>query len=124
MTIKPLKIPMLVVACIFSPALAGCAKTAPPAGQNAPGVAASATPSAPSTKINYYKSSGVVVKTDPKFPSIELDHEEIKGLMPAMRMEFYVKDKALLEGLKKGDQVLFTLEDKGGAELITEIKKK
>jgi Cu/Ag efflux protein CusF len=44
--------------------------------------------------------------------------------MPAMRMEFYVKDKAMLNGLKAGDKVDFVLEDKAGAEMIVEMKKK
>jgi Cu/Ag efflux protein CusF len=65
-----------------------------------------------------------VVRTDPSFPSVELDHDEIKGIMPAMRMEFYVKDKAMLNGLKAGDKVDFVLEDKAGAEMIVEMKKK
>jgi Cu/Ag efflux protein CusF len=37
-----------------------------------------------------------VTALDPKLPAIEIDHGDIKGLMPAMEMEFHVKDKALL----------------------------
>ena len=61
--------------------------------------------------------------TNPANPSVDLDHEDIKDMMPAMRMEFYVRDKAMLNGLKKGDRVKFTLEDNRGALSITEIKK-
>lgn len=60
----------------------------------------------------------------PKVPSIEIDHQDIKDLMPAMKMEFYVKDKALLEGLKAGDPITFTLTYGVGGLMITRITKK
>lgn len=70
-----------------------------------------------------YQSKGVVKGTNAARPSIELDHEDIEGLMPAMTMEFYVKDKSLLEGLKSGDRVAFTLENGIGGLKITAIRK-
>jgi len=77
-----------------------------------------------------YHGQGVVTKIvlenpyDKTLSSVELDHGEIVGLMPPMRMEFYVKQKSLLKGLKVGDQVDFTLEMKDSAEIVSEIKKK
>jgi len=70
-----------------------------------------------------YTSRGTVVSVDPSSSRIELDHEEIKGLMPAMTMPFRVKDAALLTGLKPGDQVTFVLDVNSGIELITKIEK-
>ena len=70
-----------------------------------------------------YQGVGVVKSSDPKRPSIEIDHEDIKGLMPAMTMEFYVKDKSLLDGLKAGDRIEFTLENGVGGIKITVIHK-
>ena len=70
-----------------------------------------------------YQGMGVVKGTDAKRPSIDIDHQEIKGLMPAMRMEFYVKDKSLLEGLQLGDQVEFTIENGVGGEKIIAIRR-
>lgn len=78
--------------------------------------------SPPVTKLYY--GTGIVRNTNPKFPSVELDHDEIKGLMPAMQMEFYVSDQALLQGLKPGMKVKFTLEDKGGAERIIALERR
>ena len=43
--------------------------------------------------------------------------------MPPMIMEFYVKDKAILDGLKVGDSVNFVLEYKHPAETIVSLKK-
>lgn len=77
-----------------------------------------------------YFGTGIVTKVvrqnpyDKSLASVELNHGEIVGLMPAMRMEFYVKDVSLLNGLKVGDLVDFTIEENGGTEIITEIKKK
>ena len=70
-----------------------------------------------------YDGVGVVKATDVKRPSIEIDHQEIKGLMPAMTMEFYVRDKSLLEGLKPGDRIQFTIENGVGGLKITSIKR-
>jgi protein SCO1/2 len=52
-----------------------------------------------------YDVRGKVVAVDPDKPSVTLDHEDIPGLMKAMRMTFDVEDKKLLEGLKAGDEV-------------------
>jgi Cu/Ag efflux protein CusF len=73
--------------------------------------------------VKNFPGRGIVTKIDLELVSVEMNHEEIKGLMPAMTMEFYAKDKKQLEVLKVGDKVDFNLEDKAGAELITDIKK-
>lgn len=82
---------------------------------------------APSTKprVFIYHVDGVVTRTNPKFPSIELNHEEIPGHMDAMTMEWYVKDVSLLNSIEPGDKVEFTLEvTEGSSEIITAIKKR
>lgn len=76
------------------------------------------------TKIKTGSGKGVVTKINTELGSVELNHEEIKGMMPAMQMEFYVSDKKMLDGLKIGDKVDFVLEDNAGAEQITSIVKK
>jgi len=83
----------------------------------------------PSPQVKSYYGAGVITKIvlenpyDKSLASVELDHGEIVGLMPAMKMEFYVKERAMLNGLKVGDKVDFTIEDKGGAEQISAITK-
>ena len=83
--------------------------------------ATSGTPIAGQTVT--YHGTGIVRSIDPKFPSVEIDHGEIKGLMPAMTMEFFVADKSLLDRLKPGDRVEFTLENGVGGLKITVMKK-
>ena len=70
-----------------------------------------------------YHSRGVVKSIDAKRPSIKIDHEDIPGLMPAMTMEFYVRDVSLLEGIKTGDTIEFTVENGVSGLSIAEIKK-
>jgi Cu/Ag efflux protein CusF len=94
---------------------------APP--NNAVSTSVSPTVSSDKTKIKTFEGKGVVTKINLELVSVELDHEEIKGLMPKMTMEFYVREKSELEKLKVGDAVDFVLEDNAGAEQITSIKK-
>ena len=74
-------------------------------------------------KDGNYKGKGTVYKIDLNLGSVGLNHEDIVGLMPAMQMEFYVTDKALLNGLAIGDKVDFVIAYKGGRETINSIKK-
>jgi Cu/Ag efflux protein CusF len=80
-------------------------------------------PTASAPKNGNYNGKGVVTKIDLKLVSVGLDHEKIEGLMPAMSMEFFVKEKSELEKLKVGDKVEFVVEYKDGQETITSIKK-
>lgn len=66
---------------------------------------------------------GVVASVKPEVAVVELNHEEIKGLMPAMQMEFHVKDKSLLNGLASGDRIEFTLENSVSGMVITGVRK-
>jgi Cu/Ag efflux protein CusF len=75
------------------------------------------------SKIKTFNGRGKVTKINLELGSVELDHEEIKGLMPKMQMEFYVKPTVEIKDLKLGDQVNFVIEDNAGAEIITSIKK-
>ena len=70
-----------------------------------------------------YPGTGVVGTINRKEGWIEIDHEEIKDLMPAMKMEFNVKDKTLLDKVKTGDRVDFTIVETEKGEWLTEIKK-
>ena len=80
-------------------------------------------PASTQPKDGNYPSTGKVTKINMDLGSVELDHQEIVGVMPAMIMEFYVKDKSLLDGLKVGDEVDFVLEYKHPSETIVSIKK-
>ena len=84
------------------------------------------TPSSSAAAIqpNTYQGVGVVKGLNPRAPAIEIDHEEIVGLMQGMQMEFPVTDGALLSGLAVNDRIDFTIVEKNGEMKITDIKKK
>lgn len=115
----------LVVVALMSACSGGEVKTVP-ASETDTGVAQHAgQPHAASTqpKDGDYPGTGKVTKINTELGSVELDHREIVGVMPAMQMEFYVKDKSLLDGIKVGDNVEFVLEYKHPSETIVGIKK-
>ncbi len=64
-----------------------------------------------------------VRKVDKDAAKITLKHGEIKNLeMPGMTMVFQVKDPALLEKIKAGDQVSFTADKVNGAYTVLSIE--
>ena len=66
---------------------------------------------------------GEVRKIDLGAKKITLKHGEIKNLdMPPMTMVFQVKDPALLEKVKVGDKVQFTVENANGAMTVLTIE--
>jgi Cu(I)/Ag(I) efflux system protein CusF len=73
--------------------------------------------------VKSYSGTGVVRLINLKEGWLEIDHEEIKGFMPAMQMEWSVKDRTMLKRVRVGDKVNFTVEDDNGSEVITELKK-
>ena len=55
-------------------------------------------------------AEGKVVATVPSASQIVVEHGEIKGFMDAMTMGYRVDPPSLLEGLKFGDRVRFTID--------------
>ncbi len=83
-----------------------------------------AEPTASIPNDGSYVAKGTITKINLKLGSIEIKHEEIPGmLMPAMQMEFKVRDQKILYGLKVGDNVEFVLEYKHPTETVVSIKK-
>jgi Cu/Ag efflux protein CusF len=66
-------------------------------------------PAAASIPAGLYEFRGVVVAVDRARALLEVDHEAIPGLMPAMTMPYEVADPALLAGIAAGDRVRGTL---------------
>jgi Cu/Ag efflux protein CusF len=73
---------------------------------------------------NTYKGVGVVKSINTKVPAIEIDHQDIDGLMPAMQMEFPVSDASLLNGIAINDHIDFTIEAAKGEMKVIAITKK
>ena len=109
----------VIVVCIAL-VLGACSKQ--PVNKETP----APTPSGPAAAVqpNTYQGVGVVKALNLKAPAIEIDHEEIVGLMPAMQMEFPVTDGTLLSGLAVNDHIDFTVVERTGEMKVTAIKKK
>ena len=101
-------------------AIPACSEQKPAAPAAAP--APSNLKATPDKGAKQFPAVGVITKIDTKLNSIELEHEKIEGLMPAMKMEWFVKDQALMNGIKVGDKVDFTVEEGGGRQYIVAIK--
>src|SRR5882724_10305432 len=55
-------------------------------------------------------ADGKVIATVPNASQIVVEHGEIKGFMEAMTMGYRIDPPSLLEGLKFGDKVRFTID--------------
>ena len=53
---------------------------------------------------------GKVIATVPASNQLVLEHGEIKGFMKPMTMGYRIEPASLLDGLKSGDQVRFTID--------------
>jgi Cu/Ag efflux protein CusF len=71
-----------------------------------------------------YEGVGVIEEVDAETATVQINHEEIKGYMPPMSMPYKVKDKSLLEQVKTGDKVDFTIEDGSAGIFLIGMKKK
>ena len=65
---------------------------------------------------------GKVIATVPSTSQLVVEHGEIKGFMEAMTMGYRVEPASLLEGIKPGDQVRFTIDVP--KKVIVKIEKK
>ena len=70
-----------------------------------------------------HKGVGVIKDINAADGVVTLAHEPIKSLnWPAMTMGFKVKDKAMVDKIKPGDKVQFTLVQAGKDYVVTEIR--
>jgi protein SCO1 len=70
---------------------------------------------------NTYRGVGVVEEIDKDTATVQINHEDIPDLMPAMSMPFKVKNRSLLDSISVGDQVKFQIT---GDFVIFAIKKR
>jgi len=98
----------IILAAVAALSLAGCSSCSSRKG---------------SRTVHIYHGVGVVESLDTDQKQIQINHEEIKDYMPAMSMPYRVKHKSLMDGLKAGDKIEFTIHDSGQGPVLTDIKK-
>jgi Cu(I)/Ag(I) efflux system periplasmic protein CusF len=112
---RTLAAPTLLVAAL---GIAALAAAQPHGGDHGKGGHGHAMPNAPMTDAE-------VRKVDKEAGKVTLRHAEIKHMdMPPMTMVFQVRDKAMLNDVKVGDQVRFSVVDERGSMVVTEIRAK
>lgn len=73
--------------------------------------------------VKTFSGVGVVRSINFEEGWLEIDHEEIKDFMPAMQMEWTVRDRSMLKSVQVGDKVNFKGEDHNGTQFLTELRK-
>ena len=68
-----------------------------------------------------FRGVGTVTEVNTPSATITVDHGEIPGYMQAMEMAYKVNPPALVDGLKTGDRIAFTID--GKTSTIVEIRK-
>lgn len=68
-------------------------------------------------------AEGKVIATVPSAAQLVIEHGEIKGFMDAMTMGYRVEPASMLEGLKFGDKIRFTIDVPKKAIVKIEIMK-
>lgn len=105
---------MAVLLATGSLALVGCG-----GGGAQSGRAASPSPAAKQHDIR-----GRVEAISRERGMVTLDHEEIPGVMAAMKMEYAVADRAILDRVEVGDSVVGRIEDRSGSYVILLLMKR
>ena len=70
-----------------------------------------------------YEVNGKVVDVAADKRAVTLDHQDIPGLMKAMKMKFQIDDPKILEGIQSGDQVKGHLKVEGAKYVVTHLEK-
>lgn len=73
------------------------------------------------TEPNVYRGAGVVEDVNKEAATVQINHEDIKDLMPAMSMPFRLRSGSLLDSIAVGDHVEFQVT---GDFVIISIKKR
>ncbi|MEA3195168.1 MAG: Cu(I)/Ag(I) efflux system periplasmic protein CusF [Betaproteobacteria bacterium] len=70
-----------------------------------------------------HKAKGVVTRVDSAKDTVTIKHEPIASMnWPTMTMVFKVKDKAMLEKLKKDQKIDFEFVQQGKDYVVTSVK--
>lgn len=67
---------------------------------------------------------GIVESFDQERATIQIDHEEIKGMMPPMNMQFSVEDRSLLDSVNPGDKIDFWVVTTPAGYVVTKLRKR
>ena len=88
----------------------------PPAGSPPAAAAPAGSTTAPAAPTHDIRGRIEAIGADRR--TVTLDHEEIPGVMAAMKMDYQVHEPVVLEGLSVGDRVQGQIEVRPGDQYI------
>ena len=71
-----------------------------------------------------FQGVGTVIAALPRLGRLVVSHPEIKGFMDAMEMSYPVKPPELLDGLKHGDKIEFTIDGASATIIALKVTEK
>jgi protein SCO1/2 len=75
-------------------------------------------------KAGLHRGVGVIESVDREGSAVQIDHGDVKDLMPAMNMPYRVKDRSLLDSIAPGDKVDFWLESTPAGLIVVRLQKR
>jgi protein SCO1 len=78
---------------------------------------------APTALEGVFELRGIVIAVDSARRIVEINHEAIPGVMPAMEMPYEVAEGVVLVGLSAGDRVRGTLRVDSRGYIITSLQE-
>ena len=129
---------MLLLSVLLSTVFTACrersAAESPASRPGAPAASAMPVPGSPGPEAagspagvptsDVYEIDGTITEVAPDRRSVTLDHDQIPGLMPAMKMQYRVSQPELLKGLATGDRVHGRLQVKGTDYVLTSLARR
>ena len=111
-----------LVSLAVSIALVACARneTTTTATQ-APAPATSATTAAPVAEKTH-QMNGVVVSRDPANNTVNIDNEDVPGVMAPMKMDYELRGAGVDSLPPDGSRVTMTLHEQNGTYWVTDVK--
>ncbi len=76
-----------------------------------------------SASAESHSTTGVIQHVENNGKTLVIKHQDIPDFMGAMTMPFELEDPALSDGLKKGDQVEFTIQKTDSGYPIVKISR-
>lgn len=74
-------------------------------------------------QVRHYEARGMVRNTPPDHKTLEVEHEDIPGFMPSMRMPFIVREAKEIANVQIGDAISFRLNVTQRDSWIDRVKK-
>lgn len=73
--------------------------------------------------VRQFPLTGEILTIKPDQSTVTVKHEDVKGFMPAMTMDFNIRESSLLKGLQAGDRITATLVVTDEDSYLTSIRK-